>query len=185
MRRCVCMDYTNTRGVRFKISYKRETVYKVRYYSGLAKSWPRNYRDFHCPTDESRREMFYILNHTKMCPECHDELIDYRHEDASMCKGCVLHRAQVEGQDEDELPDCPVCYHKMFTVDNSKRVLPCRHEVCDGCFRRMLKATPYTHDNGVMVVSVFSITCPMCRQESFYAFYGDALIRQVFVNTTI
>ena len=86
------MDYTNTHGVRFKLSHG-SGGYTVRYYAGTGRAWPRTFRVFHCPTDECRREMFYILNNTRLCTTCKEKLIDHRSVDQEpTCQSCVLQR---------------------------------------------------------------------------------------------
>jgi len=176
------MDYTNEHGVKFKLVHRGTNTYTVRYYPGNGRAWPRTYRMFLCPTDECRREMFYILNHSRLCTMCKDDLIEYRAEDNPICRGCILRKAQEDGRNEESIPECPVCYQKMLVVDSSKHVLPCRHEVCNGCFKRMLKMTTHIHYNGYIPVQVGVINCPLCRQEAFYEFLS---FRQVMVNNTI
>jgi hypothetical protein len=177
------MDYTNTHGVRFKLSHG-SGGYTVRYYVGTTgRAWPRTFRVFHCPTDECRREMFYILNNTRLCTTCKDKLIDHRSADQEpTCQSCVLERISQSNVDGSTIPDCPVCYHKMMTIDNSKRVLACRHEVCPPCFRRMIKPTHHVQYDGVRPVPLGKLTCPLCRHEGFYDLYA---YRQMNPGTTI
>lgn len=176
------MDYTNTHGLRFKLVHRNNGSYLVRYYVGT-KSWPRTFRAFLCPNDDSRREMFYILNNTRLCTTCQDELIDHRHtEDEPTCQSCILRKISEAGVDGNTIPECPVCYNKMMSVDNSKRLLVCRHEVCPPCFRRMIKPTQQVHYDGHRPVPVGVLTCPMCRHEGFYDLYA---YRQVNPGSTI
>lgn len=176
------MDYTNTHGLRFKLVHRNSGNYLVRYYAGT-KSWPRTFRMFNCPTDDSRREMFYILNNTRLCTTCTDELIEHIHiEDEPTCQKCILRKISESGVDGTTIPECPVCYNKMMSVDNSKRMLACRHEVCPPCFRRMIKPTHQVHYDGHRPVPVGGLTCPMCRHEGFYDLYA---YRQVNPGSTI
>lgn len=177
------MDYTNTHGVRFKLLHRVTSGYTVKYYTGSGKAWPRTYRGFHCPTDEYRQEMFYILNNTRLCTVCKVELLDHRCTDENpVCQACVLRKASEACIHEDSIPECPVCYNKMMFVDNSKRILPCRHEVCPSCFTRMLKPSQHVHYDGHRPVPVGIITCPMCRREAHYDLYSN---RQVNLGNTI
>lgn len=176
------MDYTNTYDVRFKIIHHSENTYCVRYYPG-GKSWPRTYRAFNCPTEECRREMFYVLNNSRLCMVCRDDIINHRGMDGDpVCRKCILRRAQTEALNEECIPECPVCYQKILLVDNSKHILPCKHEICKGCFKRMLKLTSHIHFNGYRPTQVGVIACPMCRQEAFYEFSS---FRQVLPGSVI
>ena len=176
------MDYTNTHGVRFKLTHRGVGEYTIRYYI-TGKPWPRTFRVFSCPTDERRQEMFYILNNCRMCSTCQEELLDHRYmDDPPTCQGCILRKASQVGTTENNIPECPVCYHKMMSVDNSKRVLACRHEVCPPCFRRMIKPTHQVHYDGIRPLPVGKLTCPLCRNEGFYDLFA---YRQVNPGNTI
>ena len=123
------MDYTNEHGVKFKLVHRGTNTYTVRYYPGNGRAWPRTYRMFLCPTDECRREMFYILNHSRLCTICKDDLIEYRAEDNPIGRGCILRKAQEDGRNEESIPECPVCYQQMLVVDPALRCVLCWHEV--------------------------------------------------------
>lgn len=161
------MDFTSSTGVRFKIYNRGACNYTARYYSGGSK-WPRTYRYFHCPTDETRREMFYILGHTKLCTECKDVLIEYK-DDNTVCNHCVLQKASQEGLTGDSLDECPVCYHKLLTVDNTKATLPCKHAVCSACLNRLKRVTHTMYADPIWgPVNAWAVTCPMCRDSRLY-----------------
>ena len=161
------MDFTSLSGVRFKVYNRGAYNYTARYYSESSK-WPRTYRYFHCPTDETRREMFYILGNTKMCHECRDTLIEYK-DDNTVCNQCVLQKASREGVNGDALDECPVCYHKLLTVDNTKTTLPCKHAVCSACFRRLARMSRTQYADPIFgPMSAWTVTCPMCRDARLY-----------------
>ena len=149
------MNYTNEHGVRFKVAEHPPNMYTVKYYPGTP--WPRTYSSFHCPTDERRREMFFVLNNLRLCTTCNDEVLGYRVDsDRTVCKKCALRNVLTSGTPGEDIPDCPVCYQKMLAVDYSKVTLPCRHDLCRYCISRM------TRNNSSV------LTCPLCRSQSFH-----------------
>lgn len=151
------MNYTNKHEVRFKILEATVSgFYTVKYYSGVSK-WPRILKRFHCPDDETRREMFYILNNSWLCTLCKDTLIG---DSRSTCKSCItLVSSQVQ---DDQIAECPVCYEKMFRVDSTKRTLACGHELCLGCTRRLTRSY---HQSSA---PTYTIRCPLCRSQGLY-----------------
>ena len=147
------MNYTNPNGVRFRIS-QEENRYKIKYYG--AKAWPRHYKSYYCPSDETRNEVFYILSTLRLCCLCKDRLHD---DSRSTCPDCVIREALANGVPEDQIAECPVCYVKMFKVTGTRLQLACRHEVCSVCIRRMLRP--------INTLSC-SVTCPLCRHQGVY-----------------
>ena len=177
------MDYTNPQGVRFKVvSYAVGNRYSVKYYTGVSQ-WPRTVRDFQCPTDELRREMFFIIGSMRLCTTCKVDLLGHNDDPEQMtCQTCILKAVALAGLDGSSLPECPVCYQKMLTVDASKRTLACRHNMCPGCTRRLMKPTGHVHyDNLHRPYHAWSITCPMCRDVAYY----DGALRPVVPNTHV
>ena len=158
------MNYTNKHDVRFKLlDAPVSGFYIVKYYSGVSK-WPRILKRFHCPDDETRREMFYILNSSRLCTLCKETLID---DSRSTCKHCIALAAS-NVQDE-QIADCPVCYEKMFRVNNTKRTLACGHELCTGCTRRLTRSYHITYNDPHRgVIPTCTIRCPLCRNQGWY-----------------
>jgi hypothetical protein len=150
------MNYTNKHDVRFKLLETSVSgFYTVKYYSGVSK-WPRVLKRFHCPDDETRREMFYILNNSWLCTLCKESLIG---DSRSTCKSCIT-LASSNVQDE-QIAECPVCYEKMYRVDSTKRTLACGHELCIGCTRRLTRSY-------LGQVTTYTIRCPLCRSQGLY-----------------
>ena len=175
------MDYTNPHGVRFKITSRNETRYDVKYYTGVS-SWPRSLRSFQCKTDELRQEMFFILGSKRLCTTCKTDLLGHNDDPTKeTCQSCIL-RVSALGADGAGVPECPVCYQKMLSVDGSKQSLACRHEVCIGCTRKLMKPPTRIHYDPIQggAFPTWTITCPMCRDVAQY----NAALRVVMPNTT-
>ena len=174
------MDYTNPHGVRFKIANKNDVRYDVKYYTGVS-SWPRSLGGFRCPTDELRQEMFFILGSKRLCTTCKVELLGHNDDPGKeTCQSCIL-RVSALGADGAGVPECPVCYQKMLSVDGSKKSLACRHEVCIGCTRKLMKPPAQIHyDPARGAYPTWSITCPLCRNVAQY----NAALVVVMPNTT-
>lgn len=154
------MEYVNSHGVRFRIN----TDYTARYYTKKDK-WPRVYRRFVCLTDENRREMFYMLNNARLCSTCESSLLDYRVDsEQTVCKTCVLR--QNASPSDDDIAECPICYQKMLSVDCTRKTLPCRHDVCTYCVRRMIRVIRYV---GPTCEPIGIMSCPLCRHEAYYS----------------
>lgn len=156
------MEYSNKHAVRFKI-HEHAGCYTVKFYSDVSK-WPRIYRKFYVSDDETRREMFYILNNSRLCTICQDTLID---DSRSTCRDCLLRAAA--SVPEDDIAECPICYNKMFRVNDTKRKLACGHELCRVCMLRltrscsMLYVDPYGNPR-----TTCTIMCPLCRAVGWY-----------------
>jgi hypothetical protein len=173
------MDYTNQQKVRFKIAHKNGSRYDVKYYTGVSQ-WPRNLRNFQCPTDELRQEMFFVLGNMRLCTTCKVELLGHNDDpNKETCQSCIL-KVSALGADGAGVPECPVCYQKMLTVDGSKNSLACRHEVCLGCTRKLMKPpTQFHYDPSRGTFPTWTITCPLCRDVANY----DAALRVTRANT--
>jgi hypothetical protein len=153
------MDSTNT--------------YTVKYYSEKSK-WPRIYRNFTCTDDETRNEMFYILSTSRLCTICNDHIID---DSRSTCQDCMIREGLTNGLTVDQIPECPVCYNKMFRVNGTRRKLACGHDLCTACMRRMLKPhhVLYVHPIGGARATC-TIMCPLCRATGWYD-YSFTILR--------
>jgi hypothetical protein len=163
------MDYTNSHNVKFKLYTQTHEWYLVKYYPKQS-SWPRNLQRFHCPSDEAKREMFYVLSHCRPCDTCDKSLLTYRVEDAvTTCETCMLTKASQAPTDT--IAECPVCLNKMLGVDKTKRKLVCNHEVCVTCTNRISKASSY-YEPGVGICGAMEVKCPMCRDTQRYTVGG-------------
>ena len=173
------MEFTSRYGVRFKIFDQRNDNYLVKYYTEISK-WPRIYRTFTCPSDQTRHEMFFVLGNTRACVTCKDSLLGYKDEPArTQCRECLLRDVANRGVPDDAIEECPVCYQKILTIDNSKQTLVCKHSLCRNCFRRMsVRSSQIYYDPIVGLAAGWNIKCPMCRQTNSYdqAFMPIALL---------
>lgn len=161
------MNFINQHGVRFKITQRGSSqAWLVKYYSRGSK-WPKHLKSYVLPDEETRREMFYILNKSHLCTICNSNVID---DSRSTCNTCVLEQA-AEAATTTDAAECPVCYDKMFRVDRTKCRLACGHEVCMTCVNRLRRhvtrdfVDPLTHER---VSPTCTLTCPMCRGEGWY-----------------
>lgn len=159
------MDYRNAQGVRFKVYSTGQDRYVVKYYPGVSQ-WPRTLRHFQCPTDETRQEMFFLLGNMRLCGTCQVTLLGHLDDPGrGSCQDCILKAAAAAGVRGEDIPECPVCYQKMLTIDGTRKSLACKHEVCAACAKRLSKpTTDYDPTYGIM----WSIRCPMCRDVSTY-----------------
>lgn len=163
------MEFKSVYGVRFKVFDQGADRYLVKYYTETSK-WPKQYRPFRCSNDEARREMFYILGQSRPCTTCKDELLGYKDDpQATVCKTCQLNELARQGVPGDSLAECPVCYQKILSVDNTKQKLVCNHEMCTTCLRRIARTShqPY-YDPVYGLTTGLTITCPMCRDVRNY-----------------
>lgn len=161
------MNYTNQHNVRFKITQRGSSQsWLVKYYTPNSK-WPRNLRSYVLPDEETRREMFYILNSSRLCTICKNNVIN---DSRSTCNTCIMAEAAKNGTSSD-MSECPVCYEKMFRVDRTKCRLACGHEMCMACINRMRRPvqTNYT-------APTCTLTCPLCRGQGVYD-YGYRVLR--------
>ena len=159
------MDYQNSHGVRFKITFSGNK-YTVKYYAPSRK-WPHIYDAYMCTNDKERQEMFFILNNLHFCDSCQSKLMTYT-DSATTCKKCTLMRSAISVRDEN-IMECPVCYQKILKIDGTKKELTCKHEMCLTCFRRMMQITGTTIRYNT-VVPVATVKCPMCRNEAQYEY---------------
>jgi hypothetical protein len=168
------MNYTNQYNVRFKIAQRGTSQsWLVKYYSPNSK-WPRHLKVYVLPDEETRREMFYILNSSRLCTICKDHVID---DSRSTCNTCIMNEAAVNGTAAD-VAECPVCYDKMFRVDRSKCRLACGHEMCRTCINRMRRPvqSSYIEPSTGRLIPTCTITCPLCRGQGWYD-YGYRILR--------
>jgi hypothetical protein len=158
------MNYTNKHDVRFKLLEEPvQGCYVVKYYSGVSK-WPRILRRFYCTDDETRREMFYLLNNFRLCTLCKEYLVE---ESRSICRQCITLAASTVH--DEEIDDCPVCYEKMFRINETKRKLACGHNLCIGCARRLMRSCHLNYtDPYIGPIPTCTITCPLCRNQGLY-----------------
>jgi hypothetical protein len=156
------MNYENQYHVRFKVI--GSSPYTVKYYSEHSR-WPRIYKKFHCPDDETRREMFYILNTSRLCTICTDTLID---DTRSTCQECLA-RAAASSATEDSVAECPVCYNKMFRINGSRKKLACQHELCKTCMTRLLRPHRVAYMDPIRgPTATCTVMCPLCRGVGWY-----------------
>lgn len=175
------MDYVNPQEVRFKICHGVTDRYTVKYYTGVSQ-WPRILRSFHCPTDVARHEMFFMLGQIRLCQTCKTETLGYIDDPSRMnCQACILKEMSAAGVDGSTLPECPVCYQKMLSVDGSKRRLACRHELCASCTHRLAKRSGHVYYGQHGPYASLTVTCPLCRDVAYY----DAAFRVVIPNTSV
>jgi hypothetical protein len=156
------MNYENQYDVRFKIVGSGPS-YTVKYYSGQSR-WPKIYKKFSCPDEETRREMFYILNTSRLCTICTHTLID---DTRSTCHDCLARAAA--SVTEENIAECPVCYNKMFRFDGSRKQLACRHELCKPCMFRLVRPHRVGYLDPVRgPIATCTIMCPLCRGVGWY-----------------
>jgi len=168
------MDYKNPQNVRFKVYNSSQDRYVVKYYPGVSQ-WPRALRSFHCPTEETRQEMFFLIGNMRLCNVCQVSLLGHLDDPNKVtCQECILKAAASIGILGEDIPECPVCYQKMLAVDGSRKTLACRHQVCGACATRMSKPAGYWHG-----CPTRTITCPLCRDCSVY----DIAFRPIVANT--
>jgi hypothetical protein len=166
------MEYKNPHGVRFKVYNSRKDHYVVKYYP-CAVQWPRRLRSFYCPTDAARHEMFFLIGNMRHCVTCRVSLLGHLDDPAAAaCQDCILKEAAAAGLAGGDIPECPVCYQKMLSVDGTRKTLACRHQVCLSCVSRLAKS---------VYAQGWSITCPMCRDTSMY----DAAFRPTMANVPV
>ena len=171
------MEYTNTHGICFKIHSQENDYYVVKYYPRNSKC-PRVFRRFHCVSEESRQEMFFILSKLRICSCCNHALLGYRDE-RTVCKDCILRTSSTQ---ESDIAECPVCFQSMLILDGTKKKLSCQHFLCLMCMKRMAKSTSTVHyDQSFGSYVVKEVKCPLCRHVGHY----DYLYRATVTNSTI
>lgn len=157
------MNYENQYNVRFKIIETDSWSCTVKYYSEKSR-WPKIYKKFRCPDNETRREMFYILNTSRLCTICVHTLID---DTRSTCQECISRAAATVT--EEDIAECPVCFNKMFRINGSRRQLACRHELCTTCMSRLLQPHQQAYmDPRRGPITTCTIRCPLCRGVGWY-----------------
>lgn len=160
------MNYINQHNVKFKIVQRGTSdSWLVKYYSPKSK-WPRQFRVYNIPDEETRREMFYILNSSRLCTICKDHVIN---DSRSTCNVCILSEI-AENPERQEVAECPVCYDKMFRVDRTKCRLACGHEMCITCSNRLRRGllTNYIEPGTGRHIPTCTVVCPLCRGRGWY-----------------
>jgi hypothetical protein len=145
------MNYTNRQAVRFKI-YADRGRYTVRCYSNRTNR-PSHYMTYDCSSDNLVREMLFILNDVKMCPDCHHRPI----RTYEVCPECRLVR--MAQQPLHRLEYCQVCYIAVFEADRTRCPLTCPHLLCPVC-KINLQDVDWTRNQMV-------INCPECHIKTW------------------